>query len=63
MHPLDIFLTYIFVIVMVSSSRILGVPRSNRVPWAAILDFHENQFLRHFNIPPQRKIIEHASLG
>ena len=30
---------------------------------AAILDFHENQFLRHFDIPHQRKIIEHASLG
>ena len=30
---------------------------------AAILDFHENQYLRQFDIPHQRKIIEHASLG
>ena len=33
--PWIYFLTYIFVIVIVSSSRILGVPRSNRVPWGS----------------------------
>ena len=36
---------------------------SHGVHMVAILDFHEIQFLQHFDIPHQRKIIKHASLG
>ena len=58
-----IFLKKLFNQPTFASHAVLPSLLKSRVHMAAILDFHENRFLRHSKIPHRRKMVEHASMG